>query len=213
VGSGELLTYPEDSAIVYSRGDTSNQMTGLLEVQTTRRPKRSTSKITLEMDPKVKEQLLYRLRCDARRIADRFDLNFASIEAESARVKKRYGSCHSDGKIKIRLGHARSGRPLKYSSLIDTLCHELAHLRHFNHSRAFKMFFSEILEWAREEGVYCPDPQRRRKMKPAREQSGFDFEALARVGRALVRMPLRFGQHIKRQHTTWKAKAEQIDLL
>ncbi len=99
---------------------------------------------------------MIRLRRDAVRIADHFGLTFTALEAESTRVKRRYGSCHSDGRIKIRLTHARTGRPLKYSSMIDTLCHELAHLKHFNHGPRFKSYYQRILEWARAEGIYCP---------------------------------------------------------
>lgn len=97
-----------------------------------------------------------RLRADARRIAQRFGLEYEAVEAEGARVKRRYGSCHKDGRIKIRLTHARTGRPLKYSSMIDTLCHELAHLKHFNHSPRFRALYYKILDWARRERIYRP---------------------------------------------------------
>jgi len=72
-------------------------------------------------------------------------------------VKRRYGVCFSDGEIRIRLRHARTGEPLKYSSLVNTLCHELAHLRHFHHGERFKSFYLELLAWARFEGIYRPD--------------------------------------------------------
>ena len=49
-----------------------------------------------------------------------------------------------------------TGRPLKYSSLVNTLCHELAHLRHFNHGLRFRAFYAELLEYARREGIYQP---------------------------------------------------------
>jgi hypothetical protein len=71
-------------------------------------------------------------------------------------VKRRLGVCFRDGTIRIRLFHARTGRPLKYSSLVDTLCHELAHLRHFNHGKRFQAFYRRILEHARRERIYRP---------------------------------------------------------
>jgi hypothetical protein len=112
-------------------------------------------------------ELLERLRSDGARIAQRFGLRYRAIEAESGRVKRRYGSCYSDGVIKIRLAHVRTKRPLKYSSMIATLCHELAHLRHFHHGQSFRDFNEVVLEWARREGIYLPEPVRARaRMRP-----------------------------------------------
>ena len=97
-----------------------------------------------------------RLERDARRICARFGLRYRVLEAERANVKRRYGICYSDGTIKIRLRHANTGRPLKYSSLVNTLCHELAHLRHFNHGEVFQQFYDRLLEWSRSAGIYRP---------------------------------------------------------
>ncbi len=118
--------------------------------------------------------LVERLNRDAERIARHFGLHYLAIEAESAQVKRRYGICYSDGTIRIRLRHAVSGRPLKYSSLVNTLCHELAHLRHFNHGERFKRFYLAVLEFARGEGIYRPGA-------PARAASA--------VARAAARAP------------------------
>jgi len=100
--------------------------------------------------------LIERLNRDAERLAFRFELTYRSIEAEHPRVKRRYGVCYSDGSIRIRLLHASTGLPLKYSSLVNTLCHELAHLRHFDHGPRFRTFYERILEFARVEGIYVP---------------------------------------------------------
>ena len=100
-------------------------------------------------------ELIARLNRDAERIAARFGLRYAAIEAERPRVR-RYGVCFSDGTIRIRLRHAATGRPLKYSSLVNTLCHELAHLRHFNHGLRFQRFYRQVLEYARGERIYRP---------------------------------------------------------
>ncbi len=108
------------------------------------------------MDHRIACDLVDRLNRDAKRIARRFDLQYESIRSERANVKNRYGVCDSDGGIKIRLRHAVSGAALKYSSLVNTLCHELAHLRHFNHGERFKAFYLQLLEFARAEGIYRP---------------------------------------------------------
>ncbi len=113
------------------------------------------------MDRRTKKALLGRLEQDALKICARFRLEYRVLEAERANVKRRYGVCYSDGTIKIRLRHVTSGKPLKYSSLINTLCHELAHLEHFNHGLKFQALYAEILEWARRERIYRPGPIKR----------------------------------------------------
>ena len=108
------------------------------------------------MDRREKKELMVRLERDAQRICARFRLRYRVLEPERANVKRRYGVCFSDGTIRIRLVHATTRRPLKYSSLVNTLCHELAHLRHFNHGPGFQAFYAQILSWARHEGIYRP---------------------------------------------------------
>ncbi|MDH3213610.1 MAG: M48 family metallopeptidase [Myxococcales bacterium] len=110
------------------------------------------------MDRRTVRVLVEKLNRDAELVARRFGLSYRSIEAERATVKSRYGVCSADGGIKIRLRHAVTGRALKYSSLVNTLCHELAHLRHFDHGERFKAFYLQLLEFARAEGIYRPGP-------------------------------------------------------
>ena len=118
------------------------------------------------MDRRESRALIERLSRDAERIARRLELRYSAIEAERPNVKRRYGSCCSDGVIKIRLRHAATGRPLKYSGLVNTLCHELAHLRHFDHGLRFKAFYFRLLDFARAEGIYRPGPGPAREAAP-----------------------------------------------
>ena len=85
-----------------------------------------------------------------------FGLRYTALEAESEDVTDWYGVCYEDGVIRIRLRHAKHGRLLKESSLVDTLCHELAHLRHLNHGPRFRKLYQRILARAREQGIYNP---------------------------------------------------------
>ncbi len=105
------------------------------------------------------KRVLQRLRRDAALLARAHRLPVRSLEAERANVKRRYGVCYDDGSIRIRLRHLRTGSLLKYSSLIDTLCHELAHLRHFDHGPHFEALYGNILAYARQTGIYQPGPR------------------------------------------------------
>ena len=121
--------------------------------------------------------MIERLKIDAESIALAFGLRYRAIEPERPGVRRRLGVCYADGTIRIRLFHATTGRPLKYSSLVDTLCHELAHLRHFNHGARFQVFYRRILEHARQTGVYRPGPGTlalplRAPLRPARLITG-----------------------------------------
>ncbi len=97
-----------------------------------------------------------RLRSDAERIAEHFKLKYRALLIERPTARSHYGVCYDDGTIKIRLNHAVYLKPLRYSSLVNTVCHELAHLRHFDHGEGFKRFYAEILEWARTQRIYRP---------------------------------------------------------
>ena len=108
------------------------------------------------MDRSTRRALLEQLVRDGEQLAADFGLRYRAIEAEPTHVRSRYGVCFADGTIRIRLRHARTGRPLKYSSLVNTLCHELAHLRHFDHGLRFRRFYAQILEFARDSGLYQP---------------------------------------------------------
>ena len=134
--------------------------------------------------PRVKRDftpLMARLRGDAERIARHFHLTYHELAPERPNVKRRYGVCTADGRIAIRLKHVKTGKALKYSSLINTVCHELAHLRHFNHGPRFKAFYFQILEYARREGIYRPGAAPAGRWT---QLSLFDAEAPSRGGMA-----------------------------
>jgi hypothetical protein len=117
-------------------------------------------------------------------LARAFDLPLRSIEAESPRVRRRYGICFADGRIKIRLHQLRAPELLKYSVMVDTLCHELAHLRHLNHGQRFWRLYRRILAYARRHGIYRPGPE-------AAGERATPFAGLpASVTRALPRLPV-----------------------
>ena len=103
-----------------------------------------------------RKALMERLQSDGARIAAHYGLACRGIVAERPGVVGHYGICYEDGLIKIRLQHATRGTPLKYSSLVNTLCHELAHLKFFDHQEGFRRFYARLLAWARAQGIYRP---------------------------------------------------------
>src|SRR5262249_16933022 len=103
--------------------------------------------------------MVEKLRGIAQELAAHFGLAYTVIDAEADGVIAHYGICYADGRIRIRLRHATTGRVLKESSLIDTLCHELAHLKHFDHSPRFRRFHERVLAEARRRGWYRPTPR------------------------------------------------------
>ena len=112
-----------------------------------------------ETEREARDRAIERLRRHASLLAGAFELPLRSIEPESERVRRRYGICYADGRIRVRLHQLRSTDVLKYSVMVDTLCHELAHLRHFNHGRQFWQFYRRILAYARRQGIYRPGPE------------------------------------------------------
>jgi len=105
--------------------------------------------------------LVDRLRADAARVAAHFRLPPYELDADRPDAHDRYGVCFADGRIRVRLTHARTGRPLRYSALIDTVVHELAHLRHLNHGPRWESLYETMLAWCRSQGIYAPQARRR----------------------------------------------------
>jgi hypothetical protein len=112
-----------------------------------------------EPERAARDRAIERLRRHAALLASAFDLPLHSIEPESERVTRRYGICYADGRIRIRLHQVRGTDVLKYSVMVDTLCHELAHLKHFDHGRRFWRFYRRILAYAARQGIYRPGPE------------------------------------------------------
>jgi predicted metal-dependent hydrolase len=127
------------------------------------------------------DELIAQLNRDGAAIAARFGLRYRAIEAERPRVTRRYGVCYADGTIRIRLRHAATGRPLKYSSLVNTLCHELAHLKHFNHGLRFQRFYRQVLEYARAARIYQPGAEPMQRSAPPLSPRAVACSAAARA--------------------------------
>jgi predicted metal-dependent hydrolase len=128
------------------------------------RPKRSRKKGGLEL--RAYRDLVERLRRDAARVAKRFGLPEFELDADRPTSHDRYGICSEDGRIRVRLIHARTGQPLKYSALIDTVVHELAHLKYLDHGPRWEALYRRMLEYCRLEGIYRPRQAQSRPSAP-----------------------------------------------
>ena len=104
-------------------------------------------------------RVIHQLREWGSDLGRRFRLKYKQLDPERDGVNAHYGICFEDGVIRIRLRHATTGRLLKESSLVDTLCHELAHLRYMDHSVRFRHLYQRILDTARDLGYYRPGPR------------------------------------------------------
>ncbi len=105
-------------------------------------------------------KMILKLRAWGADLGRRFGLHYTSLDPERDGVNGHFGICYEDGVIRIRLRHATTGRLLKESSLVDTLCHELAHLRYLDHSLQFRRLHERILTAARRLGYYRPGPRK-----------------------------------------------------
>ncbi len=149
--SGPRLFAPEELAL---------RPTGLARLRAlARQPPRSPTLREALADEN--REIMDKLRRWAGELGRMFDLSYTSLQAEREGVTGHYGVCYEDGAIRIRLRHARTKRLLKESSLVDTLCHELAHLRYMNHGLRFRRLYQEILDQARRLGHYRPGPNDR----------------------------------------------------
>lgn len=110
------------------------------------------------LEPEEYRELVERLRLDAGRVAREFRLPPFELDADRPDSVERYGICFSDGRIRVRLVHARTGCALKYSAMIDTVVHELAHLRYLDHGPRWEALYRRMLVWCRQAGLYRPRP-------------------------------------------------------
>jgi predicted metal-dependent hydrolase len=92
--------------------------------------------------------------------ADKFQLPLVSIKPlERKNCARYFGRCSTGGKIRVRVRDARKdgggwkGRDEPYQ-IIDTMAHELAHLRTVEHTEEWFNLHTQILWAMRDDGVF-----------------------------------------------------------
>lgn len=81
-----------------------------------------------------------------RRFAGLYGLQFKGLLTMHKQKFARhyYGLCYPSGRIAIRIRWP-NGRPLQAYAVLDTMAHELAHLRYFTHSSRWFQLHARIL--------------------------------------------------------------------
>lgn len=110
---------------------------------------------------------------DIHEIADKvckhFGLSYGKIVPETRKQTRHYGECRPCAKcvnaehidevncrekiLYIRIHQLNKPRkPLAASTILNTLAHELTHLKHWNHGKSHREFEHEVIEFMRTEG-------------------------------------------------------------
>lgn len=109
-------------------------------------------------DLEGKEQvaaILAKAQRDVQPVLREFKLTFQTLKESVAEGSLGFNR----GRRIIALNVRQKRNPMKlrkYSAIMSTMIHELAHLRHMNHGPQFKMFETELKNWSRERGIYSP---------------------------------------------------------
>jgi hypothetical protein len=99
--------------------------------------------------------VLAKVERDVRPILREFDLSYRTMKESVA--EGSLGFNRGGRTIALNVRQKRDPMKLrKYSAVMRTMIHELAHLRHMNHGPGFKAFDAELLAYARANGIYRP---------------------------------------------------------
>jgi len=104
--------------------------------------------------PKVlkEDEKLWRfVRKTCFRYAHDFKLPLKKVKPLSSK-KEFFGDCSKDGHIRIQIRYGKT-RLLHYF-ILDTMAHELAHLRHLKHTPAWFRLHVRILRYMEWDGVF-----------------------------------------------------------
>lgn len=90
------------------------------------------------------------LRACAKRLKQRFNLPRYRLDLFDSDDPDRttcHGLCYPDGQIYINFRKQRGRKYARLESALDTVIHELAHLKYNDHKRAFWTFHRKMKRW------------------------------------------------------------------
>lgn len=97
--------------------------------------------------------ILGKVKRDVQPILKAFGLSFQVMKESVAEGSLGFNRDRRTIALNVRQ-KANPMKLRKYSAIMRTMIHEIAHLRHMNHTRQFMDFDNELLLWARERGIY-----------------------------------------------------------
>lgn len=95
-------------------------------------------------------QYLKLVRACAKKVCKKFQLSPRTIrlfDDDDPDRRNCHGMCYSDGTIHLNFRKRRSGRYDPVESAIDTVIHELAHLKFPDHTREFWKLHQKMKRW------------------------------------------------------------------
>jgi hypothetical protein len=83
-------------------------------------------------------------------MAEKYDLPLKEVvPVPRGKIVDRYGDCSQTGRVRIALrnfdGKKWANKRERPWTIVQTMAHELAHLRHFNHKDYWMILFSDIM--------------------------------------------------------------------
>lgn len=109
------------------------------------------------------ESVIRKAEKDLQPLVKHFRLRYRDIKL--SHNKSLYGQVTDSGRILVN-PFKKDGTLRKYSVIIETLIHELAHTRYAGHGKGtYGRLYKKLIGWAKERGIYTPREKRKRARK------------------------------------------------
>lgn len=97
-------------------------------------------------------QYLWRIACETKKaLVKKFNIpsiqSFKKLAGNDKCAKNSYGYCSADRHIRIGLRNPHTNKPVKWETVINTVCHELAHLTYHHHKRSWYRLYRKYFNY------------------------------------------------------------------